>query len=158
MNAVHEKIRALIVAVDLAATAETRYERAKPGYWRSAKARLQELCQLVTPEDIPPDDQLWLILNQDPPIQDPDKPMKGARIVTLYRITGSKSNTYRPRRAAVRKRHHAYEFEAVAGYEDFGTRRGNTSSHYVWETLHGVFDTETGAATMLHQIYGDKLR
>jgi hypothetical protein len=43
------RAKALIAAIDVAATAEAHDGKAKPGYWKSARARLVELLKEVPP-------------------------------------------------------------------------------------------------------------
>lgn len=78
--------------------------------------------------------------------------MKGSRIIVLYSL-GSRSGLYQSPRAAVRKRPGVEQYEAVTGYEDFGTRRGNSSKGMVWKCLHGVYPTALAAKDALAEIH-----
>lgn len=150
---VNDAFKALVTAVDAAATAETKTGHAKPGYWRTAKARLVELYRIVEPGVVLTEAEICDILGQEPPkAQDPSEPMKGARIVVLYRIPGHHSRYHFPH-AAVRKRPKVEQYEAVSGYEEMGVRANSGSIGFKWTTLHGVYPNAMAAKDALAELF-----
>ncbi len=121
----------------------------------SLRVEARRLCRILGVR--PTDQQLCELTGLDAPNEpDPMKPRPGSRVVQMFRIVGTR-NLY----GAVRRRSGvpaSESFEAVSGYEKFGTRGQQLSQGYRWTNLLGVYPEASPAETALRERFGDHLK
>lgn len=154
MEHIIQALRAYADACEHAALAERRTAMVAVGARKSAKARAKDLCKLLNLK-VSEDDLYFLADYDKPTAPSTDKPYPNSRIVRLFSIIQKHRgfDTSFPM-VAVRRRPKNQGFEAVFGYEDFGTKMNNMSQGYKWQQLIKVCDKEEDALAALVEKYG----